>query len=397
MVAAAVDCFLVELANTGFKSISAFNSWVDSRSTEKCKVTISRHDFTVDADYDDSDCSTIPEDESRLDENELENLEEENDTDIAEYLNRKGEKDDDADNNEEEDCASIDEDQKLYQDFINSTLNGDKLTGRNDPEDKDYPSVGQKLFNDALQRLLDTINHQLSNVSYRSSRYERLVSMNDALKFVINRRYSKIWEGLLEQVSKSEGRRKALPYDTSVLLESSSKTTWPAPEPGPENRLVQEKAQLTSLSTAVAEHQLTESFACSGIISIRDDSEIDDFRTSKPVRLAWITGNEVTDGNIQLPCQSMTDLSRDMDKLIDSCSKATFGRGQEDVLDEDYRRASKLDASQFLTSFDPYHLGIVDQIQQVLCRGVENINISHWPGVVAELYSLNVRAMHLKN
>ena len=83
-------------------------------------------------------------------------------------------------------------------------------------------------------------------------------------------------------------------------------------------------------------------------------------------------------------------------QLVKDCQPATFGFGGEDVFDEKIRKAGKLEAGQFSTSFNPYDFGIVDTVAQALLPGIirpafqdKNISTEHW-GVVAELYKLNV-------
>jgi hypothetical protein len=51
-------------------------------------------------------------------------------------------------------------------------------------------------------------------------------------------------------------------------------------------------------------------------------------------------------------------------QLVKDCKPATFGLGAKDVLDETIRRASKLESSEFSTSFNPCDFGIVDAIVQ---------------------------------
>lgn len=53
-------------------------------------------------------------------------------------------------------------------------------------------------------------------------------------------------------------------------------------------------------------------------------------------------------------------------KLLETCQPAPFGRGGETVLDEQYRKAGKLDRSEFATSFCPYETGIIDVVTQLL-------------------------------
>ncbi|KAK7040321.1 hypothetical protein VNI00_009789 [Paramarasmius palmivorus] len=55
-----------------------------------------------------------------------------------------------------------------------------------------------------------------------------------------------------------------------------------------------------------------------------------------------------------------------LDKLISVCDAAPFGRGAETVMDESYRKALKLELSQFATPFDLAATGILHKIQQDL-------------------------------
>lgn len=77
-----------------------------------------------------------------------------------------------------------------------------------------------------------------------------------------------------------------------------------------------------------------------------------------------------------------------LDQLLADTQPATFGRGGEDVYDEKYRKASKMDPTQFSTSFNPYTLGIIDEIAQSLLPSA--VGSEHARAVRAELYKLNV-------
>lgn len=75
--------------------------------------------------------------------------------------------------------------------------------------------------------------------------------------------------------------------------------------------------------------------------------------------------------------------------FVQSCEPASFGRDGQDVFDESYRKAGKLDRSEFSSNFDPYSLGIIDSITQVLLPSwIEDK--SKVTQVRAELYKLNV-------
>ena len=98
----------------------------------------------------------------------------------------------------------------------------------------------------------------------------------------------------------------------------------------------------------------------------------------------------------------------ELDQLISACQPATFGRGGENVMDEvrwdfnfhlcrrglttvcckSYRKAGKLDESDFATSFCPYTAGIVDIISQLLLPQLNHDKSTR--SIKAELYKLNV-------
>ena len=80
--------------------------------------------------------------------------------------------------------------------------------------------------------------------------------------------------------------------------------------------------------------------------------------------------------------------------MADACEPATFGLNQEDVYDETYRKAGKLDSSNFALKFDPADLGLVDLIRTEMLEEGRTLSdtkpeLAH--RVRAELYKLNVR------
>ena len=64
--------------------------------------------------------------------------------------------------------------------------------------------------------------------------------------------------------------------------------------------------------------------------------------------------------------------SEDFEHLLQACQPASFGRGGEAVLDDKYRKAGKLDRSEFATNFCPYESGIVDVVTQLLAPRYED-------------------------
>ncbi|KAI0077134.1 hypothetical protein K474DRAFT_1707573 [Panus rudis PR-1116 ss-1] len=74
-------------------------------------------------------------------------------------------------------------------------------------------------------------------------------------------------------------------------------------------------------------------------------------------------------------------------KLVEMCDVATFGRNKEDVLDESYRKAVKLDTKYFATKFDITSSGLLGIIKgDLLAQGNAGRDVR------AELYKLNVYA-----
>ena len=77
--------------------------------------------------------------------------------------------------------------------------------------------------------------------------------------------------------------------------------------------------------------------------------------------------------------------SEDLDPLLAACDPATFGRGKEDIYDESYRKAFKMDASDFTVHPNITGSDLMRTIEyQLLQSGMEDKCIR------AELYKLNV-------
>lgn len=109
--------------------------------------------------------------------------------------------------------------------------------------------------------------------------------------------------------------------------------------------------------------------------------------TSSPVILRWDSPNDSNlISKLVFPLEPNT--SRNLEQLVKDCQPATFGYKGKDIYDETYRKASKLEASAFSSTLNPYELGIIDAIAQVLLPSVKDANSMR--GVRAELYKLNV-------
>ncbi|THV47546.1 hypothetical protein BGAL_0304g00180 [Botrytis galanthina] len=110
-----------------------------------------------------------------------------------------------------------------------------------------------------------------------------------------------------------------------------------------------------------------------------------------PIVLRW----DPKPGNV---CEKIvfpvSTTSKSMEALLQTCVPASFGLGGKNVLDETYRKASKLDRSQFSIDFHPHDYGILDVIAQTLLQDVSQTdflrNRGDHRGVLAELYKLNI-------
>ncbi|KAI0747530.1 hypothetical protein C8Q74DRAFT_1222904 [Fomes fomentarius] len=72
--------------------------------------------------------------------------------------------------------------------------------------------------------------------------------------------------------------------------------------------------------------------------------------------------------------------------LAESCQPAKFGVNQQDVFDETYRKASKLDAEDFVVRYDPVRSGVLDIVHSELAID----RLVKQDAIRAELYKLNI-------
>ncbi|KAL1758475.1 hypothetical protein FB107DRAFT_288412 [Schizophyllum commune] len=76
----------------------------------------------------------------------------------------------------------------------------------------------------------------------------------------------------------------------------------------------------------------------------------------------------------------------DLQALSDACQPASFGVNDTNVYDESYRKARKMDASDFAAKFDPEASGLLDSIWPDFLSDGGDAN----QRVICELYKLNV-------
>ena len=74
-----------------------------------------------------------------------------------------------------------------------------------------------------------------------------------------------------------------------------------------------------------------------------------------------------------------------MELLAQACEPASFGVKQENVLDETYRKAGKMDSECFASALDPSNIDLIKIVRGYLLEGQQSNR-----GVIAELYKLNI-------
>ncbi|KAE8314353.1 hypothetical protein BDV41DRAFT_534150 [Aspergillus transmontanensis] len=149
------------------------------------------------------------------------------------------------------------------------------------------------------------------------------------------------------------------------------------------------------LKTFIEGERTTASYTCGGCIPIvQATGPLDKHpRVSGPVNIFWSIGNSSA-RRVSLPLRADAEDASPavLQHLITSCDPASFGRGQEDVMDLSYRRAGKLDPENFATSFHPATFGIIETIEKVLLPGIvgETANKLRSRKIYAELYKMNI-------
>ncbi|KAK2000996.1 oxidoreductase [Colletotrichum falcatum] len=112
-------------------------------------------------------------------------------------------------------------------------------------------------------------------------------------------------------------------------------------------------------------------------------------RESDPVTIRWDldgTGDDPACAKLGLP--PVRGAGAGLERLLRHSQPAIFGRDGQDVYDESYRKALQMDPAAFCTTSDPYSVGIIDAVAQVLLPSVSDSTTHRC--VRAELYKLNI-------
>ncbi|KAI9331731.1 hypothetical protein BDR26DRAFT_662449 [Obelidium mucronatum] len=130
--------------------------------------------------------------------------------------------------------------------------------------------------------------------------------------------------------------------------------------------------------------ELNHSFCVSGILPISAES---------PVKILFEQDSDKqrlnpssVDSQVRKIVFPLVDVSQ-VEGLIEFCSPASFGFNSETVLDDNYRKALKLDGSCLATTLDVYASGIIKKIKKTL---VLDSKIKPSSDIHAELHKLNV-------
>jgi Rps23 Pro-64 3,4-dihydroxylase Tpa1-like proline 4-hydroxylase len=90
-----------------------------------------------------------------------------------------------------------------------------------------------------------------------------------------------------------------------------------------------------------------------------------------------------------ISCHRHIDLAnatpKELEQLTDACERASFGRKQETVIDDTYRKAVKMDSECFSPTLDPSHTDLLKIIYDCLLEGTQSTK-----RIKVELYKLNV-------
>lgn len=128
-------------------------------------------------------------------------------------------------------------------------------------------------------------------------------------------------------------------------------------------------------------------FTCGGSILVKVSTDTSEEGEASPMVIRWDNDKEVK--QLVLPAADISTI----EGLVGSTQPAGFGFKGKNVIDESYRKASKLDPSAFSTNFCPYEVGIIDAISQTLLP----LPKRRAQGIRAELYKLNVRTSGLQS
>ena len=139
---------------------------------------------------------------------------------------------------------------------------------------------------------------------------------------------------------------------------------------------------LNHLAKSLEGEKASATFACGGTIISKLNTEQETIAPANPILF-------YEDKNRQSHKITFPATPQEMEKLSSGCDPASFGVGNEERLDTEYRSAWKLDNAKFAISFHPYDSDIMEVVKQLLFSGAIHLGALE-PIIVAELYKLNL-------
>lgn len=152
------------------------------------------------------------------------------------------------------------------------------------------------------------------------------------------------------------------------------------------------------LKNFVENQQDAASFACGGSIPVATvgAAEPEGRQICTLVNVFWSTRDNSMARKLALPLnEAVQESSQEvLRQLVGDGAPASFGRGEQDVIDPEYRNAVKISPEQFAANFHPVDHGIIERIEQVLLPRVSSEDMLYRRKFHAELYKLNVGQEH---
>ena len=113
-----------------------------------------------------------------------------------------------------------------------------------------------------------------------------------------------------------------------------------------ESELDAQEEHVKRLTSALADAKSKAMFACGGTLP----TELAHATQASAQTVTIRSGPDGAGNTLMLPATGGTTA---FEKLLTSCTPASFGKGGEEVHDETYRKATKLDVDAFCTDFSP--------------------------------------------
>jgi hypothetical protein len=157
---------------------------------------------------------------------------------------------------------------------------------------------------------------------------------------------------------------------------------------------------MDEVTQALLKHLKISTYACGGTIKVQQPADtatgiLNNYGANQestveapladPVTIRWDSVGSIEKLTLPLSRKGATGPDSSVTRLVAGTQPASFGFQGQDIIDESYRKASKLDTSAFSTNFCPYEAGIIDIIGQALLPR----DLGSSQGIRAELYKLN--------